>query len=149
MQNSLKKCQLEQWMEHVVFEQAPLNIFFQEKFSERLNSKLYSLVNIPSVPLCHFSWSVLWWIYQVAHPNMRRRPLIKAEDSNRGALLTGNLPPLPTHVSLNTSKIVCGSEFRFHLFLWILDLWRCPVVCESTSVPPGLAQNATDGKRSY
>lgn len=31
MQNSLEKCQLEQWMEHVVFEQAPLNVFFPRK----------------------------------------------------------------------------------------------------------------------
>lgn len=31
MQNSLEKCQLEQWMEHVVFEQAPLNTFSSRK----------------------------------------------------------------------------------------------------------------------
>lgn len=91
--------------------------FFQGKFSERVNSKLYSQWTHLE---CHFSVIPIDQScdgFNSSPPTRQRGPLIKSRETNKEIFLTGILSPLHSHASLDTRKIFCWSESRFHLFL--------------------------------
>lgn len=111
----LRNAPLEPWMDHI-WGNFP-KYFFQGNFSERMNSKLYSQWTHLE---CHFSIIPIDQScggFNSSPLTRQRWPLIKSRETNKEVFLTGILPPLHSHASLDAHKIFRWSESRFHLFL--------------------------------